>query len=502
MDLVTWSLLLGSLALFVIYLINCNNYWRKRGVPTADGVLPYFGHTLPVITMRKNYGMVCDDIYKKFKDRSMVGLYNMRRPVLLLREPELIKTVLQTGFTNYHENGLKIDPELDPLLAKNPFFVYGDAWATGRKRLTYAFSSMRLKILFDTVHRVCGKLQNYLDKKLSQTGVFETELKELFSRYTGEVVANAGLGLEGFCFEDPQHPMSFQKIGSDVFKPTVKTGIQQAIVFFMPMLSKVLRVRFLPKYVHNFFVNVVKDVLKTRRSEATPRNDFFQLMIDMEKQQGEELDEMTLAAHALSFFVDGFETSSITLSFAGYQLAVHQDVQQKLREEIVSVLAKHNGELTYESLKEMTYMEQVISESQRLNPVLGILEKLCTNENELRGSDGMTIRVEPGTGIIIPLFGLHRDPKYWTDPETFDPERFNEERKKNITKYTFLPFGEGPRFCVGMRMAMLQMKACLAVLLKHYKLTLSPKTRLPLKLSGTNFLSAPIGGLWVNVEKL
>lgn len=464
--------------------------------------MPLCGHMLPVISLRKTYADVCHDAYRKFKDRSMVGMYNMKKPILLVRDPDLVKVILQTSFTSFHQNGIKVDTEMDPLLAKNPFFTYGEEWSTGRKRLTYAFSSMRLKILFETVNRVCGKFQNYLNKKIQKASSYEVELKDLFSRYTGEVVANAGFGLEGFCFEDQEHPSSFQKIGREIFEPSLKLGLVQILVFFLPMLSKLLRISFVPKHIHNFFMNVVKDVLRTRRSETAPRNDFFQLMMELEKQEGQELDELTLTSHALSFFVDGYETSSIVLSFIGYQLSVNADIQQKLRDEVCTVLEKHDGALTYEGLKEMTYMDQVINESQRCIPALGVLQKICTTGHDLQGFDGLTVHVEPGTEVLVPIYGLHSDPKYWTDPETFDPERFSEEQKKGIKKYTFLPFGEGPRMCVGMRMALLQIKACVAVLLKNYKLSLSPKTKLPLKLSGQHFLSTPVGGLWVNIERL
>ena len=91
---------------------------------------------------------------------------------------------------------------------------------------------------------------------------------------------------------------------------------------------------------------------------------------------------------------------------------------------------------------------------------------------------------------------------YWVNPNVFDPERFNDERKQTIEKMTFLPFSEGPRICVGMRMTMLQVKACLATLLSNYKLELSPSTQVPLKISSHYFLSEPIGGNWVYISEL
>ncbi|XP_043253417.1 cytochrome P450 9e2-like [Colletes gigas] len=496
------TLFVGALALFVLYLINKYTYWKRQGIPTAKGLIPLLGHYLPLVTIKSSASELNRKIYENAKNCSMIGLYKITSPVLLIRDPQLVKTVLQSNFSSFHENGWKIQPDIDPLLAKNPFFCYGDAWSTGRKRLTYAFSSMRLKILYEAVSGVCKKLERYLERRVESNNKYEVELKSLFSRFTGEVVANAGLGVEGFCFEDEPHSGSFDEIGKSLFNPSLKNGIANAIIFFVNTINDVLKVGFVPKEVDGFFRHVISENLQARRNETTPRNDFLQVMIDLEKTEGKKLDEDTLAAHAFSFFFDGYETSSITLSFIGYQLAVYPDVQEKLREEIRSTIAKYDGKLTYDSLKEMKYMDQVMNESQRCYPALGIMKKICKEEFELKGSDGLCCRVKPGTEVVIPSHALHLDPKYWIDPEHFDPDRFSEDRKQSIEKMAFLPFGEGPRMCVGMRMAVLQMKACLATLLRSYKLELSSKTQLPLKLTPVHFLSAPVGGLWAHVSRV
>lgn len=446
--------------------------------------------------------MAVSSWYKKFSDSSMVGFYEGVVPCLLLREPDLAKTVLQTNFSNFHENGNKIDPEIDPLVAKNPFFMYGEEWQASRKRLTYAFSSMRLKILSETVRGVCKKFDDYLEKKIPPGERVPCEMKDLFSRFTGEVVANAGFGIEGKCFEDTEDPQSFREIGRTIFELTPFYGMIQAITFFLPVINKLLKMRFIPKEVDHFFRTIVKEVLEVRRNETMKRNDFFQLMIDLEKSSGEKIDEETLAAHALSFFVDGYETSSATITYVIFSLSLCPDIQEKLRQEIQSVLAKHNGEITYDALKEMTYLDQVISESQRLHTPLFQLIKLCTKPCELKGSDGLTCRVEPGTKIHIPIHDLQRDPKYWPDPETFDPDRWSEERKSTVNKYAFLPFGEGPRICVGMRMALLQSKAAIVALLRKYKVERNPKTSVPLKMSMQGLLSMPEEGTWTYLKRL
>jgi len=147
-------------------------------------------------------------------------------------------------------------------------------------------------------------------------------------------------------------------------------------------------------------------------------------------------------------------------------------------------------------------MDQILNESQRIIPTIGFQSKVCTEEIELRGSDGLVCRVQPKTEIQIPVHGLQHDPRYWDNPEVFDPERFSPGNKRNIDRFTFLPFGEGPRICPGQRMALLQIKAGLTTLLRKYSLELSPKTKLPLKMIPGAIIASPQGGLWVIIRQL
>ncbi|CAL7936767.1 unnamed protein product [Xylocopa violacea] len=457
------TLVAGALVLLCFYLYAKFTYWKRHGIPTAKGWYPLVGHVLPVITARKH--------------------------------------VFENNFSNFHDNGLKIEPDADPLLAKNPFFNSGDTWMLGRKRLTYAFSNTRLKILFAGICGVLKKFENFLERRLKSNTRYEVELKYLFSKFTAEVVANAGLGVEGLCFEDKEHATAFDKIGETVFKPSLIQGILGQLIILFPGVNSICKFPFVQKDIDHLFRKIVTENLEIRRKESTPRNDFIQLMIDLEKS-GDSLDIETVASDAFSFYTDGYETSSATLNFTGYLLAAYPAVQEKLRNEVKSTIEKHGGELTFESLKEMTYMDQVIKESQRYYSVVGFLSKLCTEEFEFKGSDGLSYRATPGSEVYIPTYAIHRDPKYWTDPDVFDPERFSDERKQTIEKMAFLPFGEGPRMCVGMRMALLQIKACLAGLLRSYKLELSPKTKLPFKFSPTTLVVSPVGGCWVYISKL
>ncbi|XP_012536047.1 cytochrome P450 6j1 [Monomorium pharaonis] len=500
MAIVLVLLIFVVLVALYFYLTKNYKYWQKRRIPCPDGIVPGFGHFWDVVMLKSSLSQICHKFYNENRNRSMIGFYNMMTPSLLILESELVKKVLQTSFVNFSENGIEVDPELDPLLANNPFFTTGDEWLTGRKRLTYAFSSMRLKILLETIKQVCEKFESYLDKKLSKTGKAELELKTLFARFTSQVVSSAAFGVDGLCF-DEKDKESFYEVGNEFLKPSLWNSIVFNITFFMPWLNKIFKASILPKKADRLFRTMVANVIEKRQKEGIRGNDFLQVMVDLENMNNNKINLDVLTSHAVSFFLDGYETSSSTLSFVAYQLATHPEVQKKLREEIVSVINKHNG-VTYEALGEMTYMDQVFKESMRIIPTVGSQNKICTKEIMLRGSDGLICRVEPGTPVLISIMGLHEDPRYWENPKQFDPERFSRDRKHNIEKFAYLAFGEGPRMCVGMRMAELQIKACLAMFLRKYSIELSPKTRLPLRLLSSSFLSYVEGGLWGIIRPL
>lgn len=226
------------------------------------------------------------------------------------------------------------------------------------------------------------------------------------------------------------------------------------------------------------------------------------MMIDYQRSHGLEVpDEKSLLVIMESFFLEAYESASIALSFLCFQLACHPEIQEKVRQEVNTVLSKYNEELDYEALQDLTYMEQVLYETLRLEPAVPILSKHCTKECYLKGPDGLSCRVKPGDVAVVSMYGLHMDPKYWSEPEKFDPERFSKKQKSSRSKYIFLPFGEGPRICVGKRMALIELKVAMVQILKNYSLELSNKTVLPMK-RDTSFSTYPEDGLWVNVKLL
>ncbi|KAJ8949547.1 hypothetical protein NQ314_008176 [Rhamnusium bicolor] len=182
-----------------------------------------------------------------------------------------------------------------------------------------------------------------------------------------------------------------------------------------------------------------------------------------------------ISATSFGFFLGGSDTSSITVTFTFYLLSIHPEIQDKLREDINTILARYNGQITYDSLNEMKYMKQVIDETMRIFPPVPILQRVCQEDYKIPGED---VIIEKGTTIFMPIIGYQHDEEYFSNPEIFDPDRFSE------------------------RFGIMQTKIALTSILRKFKVTLNEKTKVPLKLDPKFALISAEGGLWLNFEKL
>ena len=188
----------------------------------------------------------------------------------------------------------------------------------------------------------------------------------------------------------------------------------------------------------NFFLKVFSETIRHREeNNGIVRNDFVELLLQMKTKGLLSLKEM--AAESFIFYVGGFHTTASLMNFILYELALNQNVQKKLREEISEMLNQNDGKLTYEGLNEIKYLDMVVSEGLRKYPPIYVLSRKCTKEYKIPNSK---LVVPIGTQVTIPVYSIQRDPEYFPDPEKFIPERFSEENVKNIRPFTYLPFGK------------------------------------------------------------
>ncbi|KAF2894457.1 hypothetical protein ILUMI_11719 [Ignelater luminosus] len=486
---------------FYTYFKWCTKYWERKGLPYVEPTFP-FGSLSNPITAAKSFGEQCQSFYNTFKAKGHkhLGVYTFGVPMYIPIDIKLVKNILQNDFDHFVDRGVYYNEVDDPLSA-HLFSIEGAKWRNLRIKLTPTFTSGKMKMMFPILVECGQQLKEAMDAVTEKNE--PVDIKEFAARFTANIIGSCAFGIECNCFKDPNS--EFRKHGKRVFVPKGLEILKGFFGFASPSLTRRLRLTLLPKEVTSFFIKIIRDTISYRENNNAVRKDFMQLLIDIknsvkdDKGNGIGLTFEELAAQAFVFFIAGYETSSTTMTFCLFELASNPDIQQKVREEIEEVLVKYNGEITYDALTEMKYMGQVIDETLRKYPPLMFLNRKCVEPYKIPETD---IVIEKGTAVIIPILGIHRDPEYFSDPEKFDPDRFSEENKNKMISFTYLPFGEGPRVCIGLRFGIMQTKVGLTVLLRNYKYSLNGKTKIPLKVDPFSFIMAIEGDIWLNAEKI
>ncbi|XP_040009490.1 cytochrome P450 3A40-like isoform X2 [Xiphias gladius] len=400
----------------------------------------------------------------------------------------MIKTILvkecYSVFTNRRDLGLN-GPLKDAVSV-----VEDEQWKRIRSVLSPSFTSGRLREMYSIMLKHSSNLIKSLQKKAEADEVIE--VKDVFGPYSMDIVTSTAFSVD---IDSINHP-------SDPFVANIKRLVKfnflnplMIVIILFPFMGPVfemMNVSFFPAEVMNFFYNFLKKIKSERnKNNCKKRVDFMQLMVESqisEKNQDDTSSQKGLTDHeilsqAMIFIFAGYETSSSTLAFIAYNLATHPHIQKTLQEEIDETFPE-KGQPTCEALMHMEYLDMVINESMRLYPVITRLERKSKASVEV---NGVTIPKE--TVIFIPVYTLHRDPVLWPEPEAFKPERFSKENKDNIDPYAFLPFGSGPRNCIGMRFALLTMKLALVEILQKFSFVTCKETEIPLVLSTDGFVS-------------
>lgn len=404
--------------------------------------------------------------------------------------------MLVRDFDNFHNRGVYFNKEDDPLSAH--LFKMEDAeWKNMRAKLTPTFTSGKMKMMFDTVLEIADIMKVKLEKdSLSEM----VEVKETLAKFTTDVIGNVAFGLEMNSIKDPDS--MFRKMGKKVFKQDLNLQIKIFMMTSFKWLARKLHMKFLPDDVQDFFLKTIRDTVEYRQKNKIERNDVMNLLMKLlDNGKGEEgkITFNEMAAQCFVFFIAGFETSSSTSTMVLYSLALNTEVQDKLRDEMNKVLAKSDGKLTYEGMLEMKYLQMVIDETLRLYGPVFQLIRSASKDYKIPDSN---LTIKAGTLTIIPTYAIHLDSEYYPDPEKFDPERFSDENKQKRHPMAYLPFGDGPRNCIGLRFGLMQTKIALIQLLTNFKFTPSSKTTIPMRFDKSSFVLAPENDMWLKVKKI
>ncbi|XP_066238282.1 cytochrome P450 3A12-like [Saccopteryx leptura] len=467
----TWLLLVTSLVLLYIYGTYPHGRFKKLGIP-GPTPLPFFG---TVLSYRKGIWDFDQECFKKYGN--MWGFYDGQQPVLAITDPDMIKAILvkecYAVFTNRRTFG--------PMgFMKSAISLSVDeTWKRIRTLLSPTFTSGKLKEMFPIIHQYADVLVSNVRKESEQGK--PVNLKDIFGAYSMDVITSTSFGVNIDSLNNPQDPFveNIKKLLKFNFSNPL---ILLLIIFpFLTPICEVLNISLFPKSVTDFFKTSVKRMKESRlHDKEKHRVDFLQLMMNSqnskETDSSKALSDLEIVAQSVIFIFAGYETTSTSLSLLMYLLATHPDVQQKLQEEIDATFP-NRAPPTYDAVVQMEYLDMVLNETLRMYPIAGRLERVCKKDVEING-----VFIPKGTVVMVPVFSLHHDPAHWSEPEEFRPERFSKENKDNINPYQYLPFGTGPRNCIGMRFAMMNMKLAVIRILQNFSFKTCKETQIPLEL--------------------
>ncbi|XP_029911948.1 cytochrome P450 3A56-like [Myripristis murdjan] len=470
----TWTLLVTFITLIFVYATWPNGTFKRLGIPGPKPI-PFLGTMLAYRKGFINFDTECFQKYGK-----TWGIFDGHQPVLCITEPSMIKTILVkecysffTNRRNFHLNG----PLYDAVS-----IVEDDDWRRIRSILSPSFTSGRLKEMFDIMKHHSANLISSMKKKADKDEALE--LKEFFGPYSMDVVTSTAFSVDIDSINNPSDPFvtNIKKmLKFDLFSPLF---ILIAVFPFLAPIFEKMEFSFFPTSVTDFFYASLKKIKSNRESsEHKTRVDFLQLMIDSQKDndtsgtgENKGLTDHEILSQAMIFLFAGYETSSSSLTFLAYNLATNPDTMKRLQEEIDSTFP-NKAPVEYQAMMQMEYLDSVINESLRLYPIAPRLERAAKATVDING-----IVIPKDMIVLVPTWVLHRDPEIWPNPEEFKPDRFSKENKESIDPYTYMPFGAGPRNCIGMRFALVMMKLAVVEILQRYSFSVCKETEIPFEM--------------------
>ncbi|RXN35943.1 cytochrome P450 3A30-like protein [Labeo rohita] len=485
----TWALLILFVALLYLYGSWPHSFFKKLSIP-GPKPLPFFGTMLEYKKGFHNFDVEC---FKKYG--RVWGFYDARQPVLSIMDQSIIKTILvkecYSLFTNRRNFGLN-GPLYDAVS-----IVEDDDWRRIRSVLSPSFTSGRLKEMFGIMKTHSHILVENLGKSAKRGEA--ADIKEFFGAYSMDVVTSTAFSVDIDSLNNPKDPFvtNIKKmLKFDFLNPMFL--IIALFPFLAPVLDK-MNFALFPTSVTDFFYAALQKIKseKVANNHKKKRVDFLQLMIDSQtegKTEHGSIDEHTekglsdheILSQSMIFIFAGYETTSSTLSFFFYNMATNPEAMKKLQDEIDQTFP-NKAPVDYEGIMNMDYLDAALSESLRLFPVAGRLERVCKKTVDING-----LLIPKDTVVMIPTYALHRDPDYWSDPESFKPERFTKGNKESIDPYMYMPFGLGPRNCIGMRFAQVSMKLAIVEILQRFDISVCAETQVPLELSISGFLAPKV----------
>ncbi|GMT19054.1 hypothetical protein PFISCL1PPCAC_10351, partial [Pristionchus fissidentatus] len=476
--------LLTLLFLIYRYYANVTTHWKKKGIPGPEPEL-FFGNMREIWDYDKPRSIVTRDWSKKYG--KMYGYYEGVRKFLVVSDFNMINEILVKKFDHFYARTRFELQQTEDGPKTHLVDSRGAHWKRLRALGSHAFTNKALKEIVPTIKNSATLFVDGMEKNHEK----EINTLEFFQEYTLDVICKVALGMK----DAKMFNNEYVDICKDIFSRPLKHAVTVVPCVFpwttdiwikgLELLGKYFEIPFL--VLMDNLEKTVAERKKQRESGSPSTGDFIDMFLDAEVDVSEvQFGENSDTARKLSFeevvgqcmvfLLAGFDTTSISLAYVTHLLANHPEIQERLREEVDAFSSE---DIDIEHLGEMKYMECVIKESLRHYPLANVVvTRECTKACEIDG-----YRFEVGDNVATDTWSLHMDKTIWgEDAGEFRPERWLEESTR--ARASFQAFGEGPRMCMGMRLAYIEEKLALMELLKRFTIEKTVNTN-PIKLVGS-----------------
>ncbi|XP_074595745.1 cytochrome P450 3A7-like [Brevipalpus obovatus] len=461
------TVIVASILLFILHVRRRYTYWKSQGVPgpaplflmgnTFDG----FGQPLHVTNFKnfQKYGPV-------------YGVYNGLVPSLICGDPEMLRNICVKDFHAIPQSFNVV--YLHPVERNFLINIHGPKWKRIRSLVTPTFSSGKLKKMFELMKFCITDAMSELEKMSTEDGSFNPKI--FWGRYNMDLIARCCFAVS-FKAKDENDPLLRNFI--EFFQGSPLKLL--AIVTLPEWIVKLFRISLFPGKNLDFLRKLTLQLIENRKQAKNEAfNDFLQLLIDSradveadengtqndihstDPPKQNRLTSEEIVSASVIFLVAGYETTSTLLTWVCYRLALNPDIQEKLYQEIISTNIAN-----YDDLISLQYLDAVLNETMRIDPPVAMFQRVPHHNYPVPGHDFV---IPKGSLITIPTYSIHHDPKNYPNPELFDPDRFLPQNKELIKPFAFVPFGAGPRICIGMRFSLINAKLSLATLLTKFRL--------------------------------
>ena len=368
--------------------------------------------------------------------------------------PAVIQHVLKTNAENYRKSEIQVK-RMGHFLGKGLLTTHGEPWRTQRRLIQRGFDRKQLDALASIMQDSLAESLLDFDK---QVRVGPVDIYAHLMKMTFAMVARSLFGAK---LKDEDIELVSDTICT-VQEFIVRQTIQPYLNPWFAASGELRRHEDMRVRADG----VLMEYIKQRRNQA-PGNDLLQNLMDARYSDGEGMSDELVLSESMQLLVAGHETSSNGLSWLLYLLSLHPECLERVRQEFDSVLG--DAPLNHADVPKFEFTTQVIQEGLRLYPPFWMIDREAIADDRVGD-----IEIPRGSTVIVYVYGAHHAPRYWDNPESFDPERFIKGSEKLRTPFTYLPFGGGPRVCIGNQYAMLQILMILSVVLRKYDFELTP----------------------------